>query len=79
MRIRACLIPNTHCKIGTRTWHMRNKNPMILYCKEKIKIEQGYNKKNTQNWSWTNLKQWGILLLFILIKHLIQRSFSKKF
>ncbi len=25
---------------------MQNKNPMKFYCKEKIKIEQGYDKKN---------------------------------
>ncbi len=38
----------------TRTWHMQINNPTRFYCKEETKIEQGYDKKRTQNWCWTD-------------------------
>jgi hypothetical protein len=49
MRTREGIFPNPNCETKqtrTRTQHMQNKNPMKFYCKEKIKIEQGYDKKN---------------------------------
>ncbi len=32
-------------KTKTRTWHVWNNNPIRFYCKEEIKIKQGYDKK----------------------------------
>jgi hypothetical protein len=48
MKTRASIFPNPNCETKqtkTRTQHMQNKNPMKFYCKEEIKIEQGYDKK----------------------------------
>jgi hypothetical protein len=41
-------------QIRIRMQHVWNKNPTKFYYKFFLKIEQGYNKKVTQNWCWTN-------------------------
>jgi hypothetical protein len=58
---------------------MQNKNLTKFYCKEEIKIEQGYNKETYPKLVLNKLKVMGILFLFIFIKHFVQGSFSKNF
>jgi hypothetical protein len=52
MRTKAGLISNLdreRNKMKTRTWKVQDKNSIRFYCKNEIKIEQGCDKKHTQN------------------------------
>jgi len=48
-RTNANLIPNPDHEKKKKPQQMQNKNSTRFYCKNKIKIEQGYDKKHTQN------------------------------
>jgi len=50
MKIGVSLIINLDCEtIKTRTHQVQNKNSIEFYYKNKIRIEQGCDKKHTQN------------------------------
>jgi hypothetical protein len=59
MRTRVGLFPNPNCEtkqIITKTQHIRNKNPMIFYCKEEIKTWQCCDKLTSPKLVLSRLK-----------------------
>jgi hypothetical protein len=73
MITRVSLVPNLDHetrKTRIRTPHLKNNNPTRFYCKEKLKIKQGYNQKMYTKLVLNKFFKWGIILLYILTGHL---------